>query len=48
MDLTTNGVIITDTIKFVHTNKEKLTMPTNEDKTEKNLNNLIMMKTKIN
>jgi hypothetical protein len=25
MDLTTNGVIITDAIKFVHTNREKLT-----------------------
>jgi Ran GTPase-activating protein (RanGAP) involved in mRNA processing and transport len=25
MDLTTNGVIITDAIKFVQTNKEKLT-----------------------
>ena len=47
MDLTTNGFVITDAIKFVHTNKEKLTMSTNEDKTEKNLNNLIMMKTKI-
>ena len=47
MDLTTNGFVIIDAIKFVHTNKEKLTMPTNEDKTEKNLNNLIMMKTKI-
>ena len=32
MDLTTNGVVITDTIKFVQTNKEKLTMSTNEDK----------------
>ena len=26
MDLTTNGVVITDAIKFVQTNKEKLTM----------------------
>ena len=25
-DLTTNGVVITDAIKFVQTNKEKLTM----------------------
>ena len=25
MDLTTNGVVITDAIKFVQTNKEKLT-----------------------
>ena len=30
MDLTTNGVVITDAIKFVQTNKEKLSMPTNE------------------
>jgi hypothetical protein len=28
MDLTTNGVIITDAIKFVQTNKEKLTTAT--------------------
>ena len=26
MDLTTNGVVITDAIKFVQTNKEKLAM----------------------
>jgi hypothetical protein len=31
MDLTTNGVVITDAIKFVQTNKEKLTMSANED-----------------
>ena len=32
MDLTTNGVVITDAIKFVQTNKEKLTtMSTNEE-----------------
>jgi hypothetical protein len=30
MDLTTNGVVITDAIKFVQTNKEKLTMSTKE------------------
>jgi predicted transcriptional regulator len=30
MDLTTNGVVITDAIKFVHTNKEKL-MSAKED-----------------
>jgi hypothetical protein len=31
-DLTTNGVIITDAIKFVHTNIDKLTtMSTNEE-----------------
>jgi hypothetical protein len=32
MDLTTGGVIITDAIKFVQTNKEELTMSTKEDK----------------
>ena len=31
MDLTTNGVVITDAIKFVQTNKDKLTMSTKED-----------------
>ena len=31
MDLTTNGVVITDAIKFVQTNKEKLTMSRKED-----------------
>jgi hypothetical protein len=31
MDLTTNGVVITDAIKFVQTNKEKLTMSTKEE-----------------
>ncbi|MGC2306807.1 MAG: helix-turn-helix transcriptional regulator [Nitrososphaeraceae archaeon] len=31
MDLTTNGVVITDAIKFVHINKEKLTMSAKED-----------------
>ena len=31
MDLTTNGVDITDAIKFVHTNKEKLTMSGKEE-----------------
>ena len=31
MDLTTNGVVITDAIKFVHTNKEKLTMSTKDE-----------------
>ena len=30
MDLTTNGVVISEAIKFVHTNKEKLTMSTKE------------------
>ena len=31
MDLTTNGVVITDAIKFVQTNKEKLTMSAKEE-----------------
>ncbi|CAN5371345.1 hypothetical protein BH18THE2_BH18THE2_33380 [soil metagenome] len=31
MDLTTNGVVITGVIKFVQTNKEKLTMSTKEE-----------------
>ena len=31
MDLTTNGVVITDAIKFVQTSKEKLTMSKKED-----------------
>ena len=36
MDLTTNGVVITDAIKFVQTNKEKLTsMFTKENKESK-------------
>ena len=35
MDLTTNGVVITDAIKFVQTNKENLTMSTKEEGQEK-------------
>lgn len=31
MDLTTNGVVITDAIKFIQTNREKLTASRNED-----------------
>jgi hypothetical protein len=31
MDLTTNGVVITDAIKFVQTNKEKLTLSTEKE-----------------
>jgi hypothetical protein len=31
MDLTTNGVVITDAIKFVQTNKKKLTISTKQD-----------------
>ncbi|CAN5158027.1 hypothetical protein BH18THE2_BH18THE2_23060 [soil metagenome] len=37
MDLTTNGVVITDAIKFVQTNKEKLTLNKKEDKESKEL-----------
>jgi hypothetical protein len=33
--LTTNGVVITDAIKFVQTNKEKLTMSTKEEDNSK-------------
>ena len=46
MDLTTNGVVITDAIKFVQTNKEKLTMSIRRIMI-KNPMNPIMMKTKI-
>ena len=35
MDLTTNGVVITDAIKFVQTNKEKLVMSTKEEENGK-------------
>jgi hypothetical protein len=31
MDLTTNGVVITDAIRFVQTNEEKLAMTTKDD-----------------
>jgi hypothetical protein len=34
MDLTTNGVVITDAIKFVQTNKDKLAISTKEDDKE--------------
>ena len=36
MDLTTNGLVITDAIKFIQTNKEKLTTMSSkeEDKLE--------------
>ena len=44
MDLTTNGVVITDAIKFVQSNKEKLFRL--QKKKIKNLMNRIMMKTK--
>jgi hypothetical protein len=47
MELTTNGVVITDAIKFVQTNKEKLTtMYSKEDNGSKNQSNLTTMKTK--
>jgi hypothetical protein len=35
MDLTTNGVVITDAIKFVQTNKKKLTISTKQDNSSK-------------
>jgi DNA-binding transcriptional regulator LsrR (DeoR family) len=35
MELTTNGVVITDSIKFVQTNKEKLTILTDGNKGSK-------------
>ena len=35
MDLTTNGVVITDVIKFVQTNKEKLSISKEEGKESK-------------
>ena len=35
MDLTTNGVVITDAIKFVQSNKDKLTMSSKEDNNSK-------------
>ena len=45
MDLTTNGLVITDAIKFIQTNKEKLLyLPR---KKMKILKNEIMMKAKI-
>ena len=34
MDLTTNGVVITDAIKFVQTNKEKLILSTKKENKE--------------
>ena len=48
MDLTTNGVIITDAIKFVQTNKEKLTTClARRIMIVKNPKNLTMMKIRI-
>jgi predicted transcriptional regulator len=35
MDITTNGIVITDAIKFVQTNKEKLDMSTKEEINDK-------------
>jgi predicted transcriptional regulator len=34
MDLTTNGIVITDAIRFVQTNKEKLTMSAKKKETD--------------
>ena len=42
MDLTTNGVVITDAIKFVQTNKERLAISAKKKKMKKNPMNLIM------
>jgi hypothetical protein len=47
MDLTTNGVVKTDAIKFVQTNKEKLTNPKKKIMVTKKLRNRITLKTKI-
>ena len=38
MDLTTNGIVITDAIKFVQRNKDKLTMSSKEDNNSKESN----------
>jgi hypothetical protein len=35
MDLTTNGVVITDAIKFVETNKERLTISNKKEDNSK-------------
>ena len=43
-DLTTNGFVITDAIKFVQTNKEKLVLCLVKKRMIKNPRNLIMMK----
>jgi IS30 family transposase len=40
MDLTTNGVVITDAIKFVQTNKERLTDMSKEDNDSKDKDRL--------
>jgi hypothetical protein len=46
MDLTTNGVVITDAIKFVQTNKEKKLLCLTRTMI-RNLRNLILMETRI-
>jgi hypothetical protein len=46
MDLTTNGVIITDAIKFIQANKEKL-MSKKKTMVAKKVRKLTMTKTKI-
>jgi hypothetical protein len=38
-DLTTNGVVLTDAIKFVQTNKKKLTISTKKDKESRETDN---------
>jgi hypothetical protein len=38
MDLTTNGVVLTDAIKFVHTNKDRL-ISTKKDKESRETDN---------
>jgi hypothetical protein len=38
MDLTTNGIVITDAIKFVQTNKEKLTTMSTKEENDKESN----------
>src|SRR5215204_2538113 len=48
MDLTTNGVVITDAIKFVQTNKEKLTISTKEDDNGKESMNLFNLFVSLN
>jgi hypothetical protein len=47
MDLTTNGVVITDAIKFVQTNKERLTATLSKKIIMGSLRNQTTMKTSI-
>ncbi|HKG87426.1 MAG TPA: hypothetical protein VKA95_03805 [Nitrososphaeraceae archaeon] len=48
MDLTTNGVVITDAIKFVQTTKERLTISTKEDDNGKESMNLFNLFVSLN